>query len=372
MPPPQRPVLLRALMGLFVAAVFLGTTELVLRLALGPAPNPVQVYGALGDHDQFFRIESDLATRLYGEHPLAPFAVRSDVPRIGVLGGSSMREGTPDLPPDREVPGLLATALGVPVENLAAPGLDSHDLVEITDELGAMDFAALVVYTGHNDLGNAMFESRYGTLPSALYAHVYGGLSHLQLFSQLSRALVPRTGTDRRTRPDMVPEQHEIQPLDPMRRAVTLVAFRKNLQRIAWLTERRGQPLVLVVPISDLTALPATTACEPGDCASDYFDRARDLHRTDPTAAVDILRLLRDTDPACVRAPTTSEDIVREVAAEFDHITLVDPFPLLPRDPSFDIPNRRLFIDPVHFSPEGHRELAGVLEGPLRTVLALD
>ena len=81
---------------------------------------------------------------------------------------------------------------------------------------------------------------------------------------------------------------------------------------------------------------------------------------------------MRDTDPACVRAPTQSEDLVRSVAHRFDHITLVDPFDLLARDPTFDIPNRRLFIDPVHFSPEGHREMARILEDPIRAILAQD
>lgn len=357
-------------MGLVVATMVLAGVEGLLRWTLGPAPNPVKVYGALGDRDQFFKVEDGMVQRLYGENPLPPFPMTSDTPRIAVLGGSSIREGTPDLTPDREMPGHLASLLDTDVVNLGAPGLDSYDILEIVEEIAPFDFDALVVYTGHNDLGNAVFESRYGTLPSALYAYTYGGLSHLQLFSQLSRILVPRTGTDRRTRPMMAPAKDEIQPLDPLRREITIRAFDRNLDRIAWITQQRDQPLVLVVPVSDLTAWPQSAPCEPGHCPDDEFTRARALTATDPAGAVEILRTLRDQDPACVRAPTATESRVRAVGARYPHVTLVDPFPVLPRDPTFDIPNRRLFIDPVHFSPMGHTELASVLEAPVRAVVS--
>ncbi len=346
MPPPPPSLPRRALMGLVVAAGVLTMVELGLRLLLGPAPNPVRVFGALGAHDQYFEIAYGMAHRAYGEAPLEPFAVRSSAPRLAMLGGSSIRDGTPNLHPDREVPGLLSTALGVEVVNLGSPG-------------------GLVMYTGHNDLGNALFETRYGNLPSAIFAYAQGGLSHLQLFSQLSRLVVPRTGTTRRTRPGMFPEADEVVPLDPMRRAVVYSAFRKNLERIAWLTGRRDQPMVWVLPVSDLTALPQKVPCEEGDCPSDWFSRARERNRTDPAAAVDILLALRDNDPTCLRATSTAEAILREVAAEYAHITLVEPGPLLARDPTFDVPNRRLFIDPVHFSAEGHRSLAELLVEPV-------
>ena len=359
----------RAVMGLLVAAVILGTVEGVLRWMWGPAPNPVQVYGALGAHDGFLDIVDGEVHRRYGEQPLPAFPQVHEGPRVGVLGGSSIHEGTPGLPPEEELPGLLANRLGVDVVNLGAPGLDSYDLLEITEALETVDFDALVVYTGHNDLGNAVFESRYGTLPSALYAYAYGGLSHLQLFSQLSRLLVPRTGTDRRTRPFMKPKADEIQPLDPLRRKITIRAFGRNLERIAWITQRRQQPLVLVVPVSDLTSWPQSAPCEPGHCPPDYFDKARAITKADPAAAIDILRHLKDQDPACVRAPTATETLVRTVAQQFPHVTLVDPFDALPKDPTFDIPNRALFIDPVHFSPEGHAALATVLEAPVLRAL---
>ncbi len=369
MPPVQPSVVKRATMGLLVATLVLAGVEGILRGLWGPAPNPVKVYGALGERDQYFALSDGMVQRLYGESPLPPFAVRSPSARVAMLGGSSIREGTPNITADQEIPGLLSTQLDMDVINLGAPGLDSYDILEIVEELAPMDFSVLVIYTGHNDLGNAMFERRYGTLPSALYAYTYGGLSHLQLFSQLSRLLVPRTGTDRRTRPFMRPEEDEVLPLDPLRRTITIQAYARNLERIAWITKRRAQPLVLVVPVSDLTAWPQSTPCEPGDCPPDHFDRARALNRSEPAAAVDILRLLRDRDPACVRAPTSAEDHVRAVARAFDHITLVEPFDTLPRDPTFDIPNRGLFIDPVHFSLRGHREMAKVLEAPIRAAL---
>ena len=340
-----------------------------MQVVLGPAPNPVKVYGALGDQARYFSIADGQVSRLYGETPLPDFPARSDGPRVGMLGGSSIRDGTPNLHPSREVPGRLADRLGVEVVNLGSPGLDSHDLVEMVESLDGVDFSALVVYTGHNDLGNALFESRYGDLPSALYAHVHGGLSHLQLFSQLSRVVVPPTGTLRRTRPGMRPEEGEVQPLDPMKRAILFAAFEKNLTRIAWRTARRGWPLVLVSPVSDLTTMPQVGDCTAGDCPEDWFAEARDRAPTDPDGAVALLRSMRDNDLACLRAPSAIEDAVRRVAADFDHITLVEPFEVLSRDPSFDIPNRRLFIDPVHFSPEGHRELARVLEEPVRAAL---
>jgi len=360
--------MLRAICGLVVAAALLLGAELALRSALGPPPAAIAVYEAIGEYDHFLQFSGDKVSRAYGQDILPDFPLTSDGPRIAVLGGSSVHGGSPGVSVHQEFPAHIARQLDVEVLNLGAPGLDSHDLVRLLDELEPVSLSTLVVYAGHNDVGNAYFEDRYGDVQSAVFAHVHGAASHLQLYAKLSRAVRPLTGSDRRWSDEPVRERSGELDMTEERRVITLRAFEANLERIAWLTEQRGIQLVLMVPVCKLMARPAPTDCAPGECPRARLSRALSLVESDPSGAVAILQDVRDKDVLAIRAPTVVQDLVRSVAARHPHIHLIDTFVDLPRDRVFDIPDRQLFTDPVHFSRDGHRVMGELVSRHLEAL----
>ena len=153
---------------------------------------------------------------------------------------------------------------------------------------------------------------------------------------------------------------------------MALAGFRANLERIAWTTKQRGLPLVLVTPVSKLTAPSVDAPCDdPQTCPQAQIDRAKALADTEPRRAVAILERVRDSDPMALQAPTAAVEAVRAVAARWPHATLVDAEAGLPRDRSFDVPSGRLFIDAVHLSPQGHNQMASLLAIGLEPVLGV-
>lgn len=347
----------RLLAGLAVAAAMLMLAEAVLRGLLGPPPPPVTVLHRRGQVDHYIEIHGETAEAAYQVlEPIGPFALRSAGPRIAVLGGSSVHVGGGGLPVAAEAASRLAEALDIEVLNLGMPGLDSHDLVEIVGELAPAGLDALVVYTGHNDLGNTLFQGRYTGRLGDAEARVLSALEHLQIFCQLRRAVAATEGhTEEETGgPQM--------QMTAAQRDAAIRYFAANMRRIVWLAQRQGRPLVLVVPASDLTRRPSHRCPEP-PCAAALWEQARQ------TGDADYLRQARDRDVVAIRAPSAVEDIVRSLAGE-PGVTVVDAAAELPRDARFDAPDRRLFIDPVHFSERGNQALADLLAPAVREVLA--
>ena len=87
-------------------------------------------------------------------HSFAPFPPGTR-PRIVWLGGSSIRGGTL---PDLEAPSVMERANRSENLNLAAPGLDSRHFLQMLPEVLSLRPQVIVVYTGHNDRGNAVFQ----------------------------------------------------------------------------------------------------------------------------------------------------------------------------------------------------------------------
>ncbi len=359
----------RLLAGSGVALCLLAGTEIALRIGLGPPPAAIRVFAALGERDHFLTVDDSTVSLAYGWGERSAVPRTTDAPRVMVLGGSSVHGGTPGLMLPREFPGQAAAQLGIDVLNLGQPGFDSHDLVRIVDELSPVDVSALVVYTGHNDFGNTHFEGRYGTLSSALVARLHGVLSRLQLFAQVSRIVRPMTGSNRRSRSGMAPQPGEVRHLNDARRTLTLQGLSANLERIVYLAGKRGVAVVLVTPVSRL-AVPEQVPCPPEIvCPSDDAETVAELAARDPAAAVDLLRSLRDTDPMGLQAPTAAQQLVRDIAGRYAHVALLDAEALLPRDEFLPMPNPALFIDPVHFSPDGHAEMGTLLAQTLSAML---
>lgn len=340
-----------------------------MRLVLGPPPPATRVYAALGDQERYFETDGELLRPAYGAEPPAPFPQSAPWPRFAVMGGSSVHGGTPGAGLDREFPGRAARMLGVEGLNLGSPGLDSHDLARMVAELDGVELDALVLYTGHNDFGNTHFEGRYGTVSSALVARGRSLLGRLQLYAQLTRLVLGPSGELRRSRGGMAPQAGSMLPLNPARVELALAGLVANLERILWLAEAQGWPVVLMVPVSQLTLPPDRQGCDRPGCPADLLREADQVADTDPERAQHLLQLARDADPMGIRAPTAAESAIRALG-DRPGVTLVDCFVALPRDRRFPVPARELFIDPVHLSLRGHSQVGALLALALEPILS--
>lgn len=358
----------KLLFTVVMALLTLGLAEVALRAAFGPPPPPVKVFGALGARERFFEVSDGQARPLYvpsasGETPSLP--LRWDGPRVAVLGASSVHLGS-GLQTSQEFPALLEARLGVSVLNLGSPGLDSFDLVRIAEEIAGWDLSVVVVYEGHNDLGNTYFQQRYGDADAARRVRARAALEHLQLFTQLARLLGPTQGT---VRVKLDPGERQFPTLTSAQRQAAAIYFEANLRRIAWLMHERGRAVVLVTPASRLADPPLFNACEGGRCAQDAFSDAMQAMRTDPATAARLLAEARDLDGLSMRATTSMTDAMRR-AARAERTWLVDAATQLPQDPNVPVPASWLFSDILHFSADGHQAMAQLIEPAVREALA--
>lgn len=345
-----------------------GAIEGALRVALGPPPPPVRVFGALGERDHWFEEQDGTAKPTYLPSPdweVPRYAISWEGPRVAVLGASSVRLGS-GLHISQEFPALLEQRLGVPVLNLGSPGLDSFDLAAIAEEIADWDLSVLVVYEGHNDLGNTYFQQRYGDASASRRIRLRAALEHLQIFARLNRLFAPTEGT---AREQLDPSEQIFPSLTADQRATARAYFMANLRRITWLAHRRGMGVVLVTPASRLDDPPLHNGCVDGRCAQDAFLEARQLVNHDPIAATRLLEEARDRDGLSMRATSAMTSAVREVAAN-ERVWLVDAAADLPRDAHLPIAASWLFSDILHFSESGHQAMAALIEPAVRDALS--
>lgn len=349
--------LTKAAMGLAVAAVAFLLIEGGMRLVAGPPPPPVRVYRIAGDVEHYFAFDGETVTPTYQQVPPVPSFTRQPAGRrVVVLGGSSVHEARFTAASLLEWPGRMANRLDAEVLNLAEPGLDSFDHVRIVDELADVGLDAVVLYAGHNDIGNVLMRDRYGTRWSGVSAHLLAGLEHSQVFCQLRLALLPRTGSDYSTEATTRGKF-----LTPERRATAIRYYKANIERIAWMLEQRSTPLVLVVPTGDLNSAPVPGPCDPElGCADAHFAAATELLYADKAEAAVFLRKARDANVVAPRATTELQDYLRSLEGR-SGITIVDAERSLPWGRAANVPDSSLFYDPIHFSRAGHDVLAGLV-----------
>jgi len=352
----------RLLFGLGVAAALLGTAELALRLALGPTPPPVRVYTVVAPGEGAFVEDNGFVRATYVEvDPPPPVPARPSGPRWVALGASSVHGGTMGVNRPDEFAALAASRAGVEVLNLATPGLDSYDLLNLTNQLAVFEPTGVIVYEGHNDVGNAWFQARFGAPEALAEAKVGALLARLRLFVELRRGLLPVEGKGRvrghqgATRGYLTAEARD--------RAERYFAI--NLGRIAWRCAQEGWRLVLVTPVSNIRAEPTRLPDGANDAAIASWHEGTALAATNPEKAVVALRTARDRDVIGLRASTRTQDDVRRVAAETG-ATLVDADRLLPREPGMDTPAASLFSDPLHLSREGHVAMGALVGDAIR------
>ena len=348
----------KAGMGLLVALLFLSLFEGLLRVALGPPPPPVVVYSAVDEYDTFFTEDHGFVSPNYQHFPIDAFPAEAPRRRVMVFGGSSVHVGVSRLDASQEFPALLGSAMGVEVLNLGSPSLDSFDIVGILTEALAFDPALVVVYTGHNDWGNAYFQARFTGFSGTVRARAQRLFEHFQLYAQLRRGLSPVDGVMRGRQNSG--RSAEATELDAERLAATQRFYEANLRRIAFLTQRAGVPAVFVTPVSNYFWQP-TNKCTGAGCAEPPYRLGLSLVASDPGKAAELLREARDLDREGVRAPTAAQQIVRDVATDYEHVQLVDAEASLPRYAGTDLLDPELFFDQLHFSGTGHEQMAGVI-----------
>lgn len=340
-------------MGGVVAMLVLLLTEGLLRLFLGPPPPPVLVATGLGPDQGYLVTEGELYRAQYQRvRPLPAFTPHKTGPRAAFVGGSAVHLGHYEN--EVEWPLVVGERLGIEALNLGAPAMDSFDLVRVVRELHWVEHDVLVVYTGHNDFGNAYFQERFGGLAGGTRAHLRRGLEHLQIYSQL-RLLV-------QSRPTPRMGEYERQPITPEARKATLDYLEANLDQMLWYCQQRDVTMVLGTPTSMVLEMPIAT-CEDEGCPRAIWREG--LAQKDG----DLLRQGHDADWHALRAPTPALDMMRRWAAD-NEVHLVDVDAELPREPGYDAPASKHFMDLVHLSPEGHRATGALMAEALRPYFA--
>jgi len=345
-----------------------GAVEVFLRLVLGPPPPPVRVYTMLGQVESYLVERDGHVSTTYQHHePTPPFPAHAPGPRVAFLGGSSVHAGsaTPDGAPVQEFPAVVEHLTGIPCLNLGAPGADSHDLVAILDELLAWPVTACVIYTGHCDVGNAYFLRRYAGLGGRVTTRLLPLLGRSQLFAQLHRLLRP---VHDEAAPLMSPKARQAAWVPPDEVALLQTAFEQNLRYLVRRCRRAGVQPVLVAPASNLHGRPVCAAPDREPDSMQLWSEGLALLESDPAAGAALLREARDHDPCPVRATSALVDVVRQLAAD-EVVPLVDAERDLPRSGPGGVPARHLFVDDVHLSAEGHRELAALIAPAIEDLL---
>ena len=360
----------KGLLGLLVSAVLLGLAEGVVRGVLGPPTPPMIAFEP--DHEDLLRIEGDRVYRsLQGPVELEPFPVKKRAqPRVIWLGGSSVHEAFGS--DDHEASGQLRRRLSVESLNLGAPAVETDDLVPLVPQLLELEPDALVIYVGHNDRGNRVFE--HWSDQERRTMAVRGLLRYSKLFETL----------DSRFRRPSPPRSVEVDVEAVHER------FEKNLSGIVDLARAKSVLVLLVTPASTAWAPSVRWACpetmrerlpvaDPvhmktpervlqgldleGDCRDLEWARAvvdRDIETLDR---------LRDTDPLPMRADQRTVETVRRIAREHDAL-LVDLNAAL-REEGGGLEPHELFKDNLHFTPEGHSRVARLVAPVLREALDL-
>ena len=245
-------------------------------------------------------------------------------------------------------------------------------MTRLVEEVFAVGPTVLVVYAGHNDVGNAYFQNRYGDVVGGFSARLLPWLERSQIFVQMRRGLSGPDGERRERGSKVNVGSNQDASFAPARRAAAARYYKANLERIAWACSEAKVPLVLVVPMSNLHERPVgRPPCEEAPCALELFDAAQRLGLSDPNTTASMLRQSRDADSLGVRATTAIQDVVREFEGR-PGVWVVDAPRLVEQDRELPVPDRTLFDDLIHPSHLGHTELARVIALALLDALGLE
>lgn len=368
------------LMGLLVAAMVLGGTEVGAQLLLGaPITPPVASIGSLT-----VELQGDTGRLVNKMNPtLNEEFARDDRARLLVLGGSSVKH----MSPDRRVnfPTHLAQHLDAQVINAGAPGATTSDLAMLWPELQQLEPAAVVIYAGHNDFSRAIFTGR-------VPIH---GMARMQLAALLSRSWIA-TWIDPRAEDTLIGTQDKRMRASgpmPVPAEEVLEAYAEGLDR---LLEAIDVPVVLSTLGRNFDAAPEGVLAPPGD--EDCWDFVTGLPVDSRDVREELITQVERTcaeeqalvwwyrahlaqmegrheeamrawhrslelDPVPLRAPVASDAVLRAKADEHG-VALVD----LDQELGSLMPGS-MFLDTLHPSEEGARRIAEAMLPAVREAL---
>lgn len=317
-------------------------------------------------------------------------------PRIVAIGGSTTTgiPGAEGAAFSDQLQALLADK--AEVWNLASTGMDSEDLLSLTDEVLALKPKTVVFYEGHNDCGNAWFQRRYLSVASTRISQVDVALWNTsRAYSLLRGALEPARQRLEARRVGGLDDQAAMDlrasVLVQQQQAVAQ-RFGDNLSAMIAHSARAGVGFVVLVPASNLTREPHQSAHYRKLSAADqaFFDSvlgraprgaatpadlaravaldpkhammawyfAKSLQRAGDPLAAEWFRQARDWDVVPLRAWQTVLDSARRVAVEAK-VPVVDAERLTAGPDGLADP--ALFFDEVHLNAEGHARIANAL-----------
>ena len=301
-------------------------------------------------------------------------------PRIVWLGGSTLHGGSRDIMRTEETPGRAGALLGVESLNFAGIGMDTVSIGVILDDVLSIQPDVLVVYAGHNELGNAVFTGRYGDAETAHFAILRALLRTSRLFQPLEVLL---RGQEKLILPS---EGNEKQfTVDAGTRSEIHWRYEERLRHIISKATDQGVPVVVSTLMSNAVAPSMDFSCPeamdragfpPGPPEAIPVDKispadiaaaeaispgCRDIRwlRARQTGDKAMLDQLRDEDPLPVRGGRPLNEIIRRVADETD-ATLID-VDKMAREAGGGLEPTPWFLDPMHLTIEGHDALARMM-----------
>ena len=382
---PLRQSLGRLLLGCVVGAAVLAGVEGAARVVWGaPAPLPqviqVSVARLLPDGDTL-RLTHAADRR---QDVVVP--PKGDRPRVVTLGGSSVRHAW-GADPRVNFPTWLAEELPeVDVVNLGSPGQTTLGLRANLPALAAAEPDLIVVYAGHNDFSQPVFQGQIGATR----------LWTLPLFRLASQSWI--YATLRRPTVGLLP------PAPDQRRGLlvtndsrgrdwqdaTLARFARNLEAMVaeapapvllttqlrnfefpptgLLTPRSNEACRRLAPTLPLRRMqqPAQLAaqldqaCGPDTALAAWYRAHAARAAGDVDTALERFAESLAADPLPLRAPPQADEAVRAVAARTG-APLVDLARILG-----PLPDGRLFDDTLHPSPSGAAAIARALAPEVR------
>ncbi|HCH62119.1 MAG TPA: hypothetical protein DFR83_04895 [Deltaproteobacteria bacterium] len=377
------------LMALGFGLALLVGLEGVTRLVLGGPRSKLYAYvpSATGT---LTRTEADKLVLLYREGGTAneiPLQGDGRRPRVVWLGGSSLRGGNPGMPLERETAQLVARSLGVESVNMGGPGLDSGHLLGLLDDVLSLSPDAVVIYTGHNDVGNETLMARYSGARFQWITRVRWLLRHSRLFTALETAVRQRA-VMRLPQPTMSPQY----TVSALAKDDIHERYRQRIGALMQGLRAAGVRVVIATPVSNPTLPWLEQSCPDAMAQLGLQGRAAEaypVHEISRQKVAELLQQqdcsdlrwvlarldqdrtaldeLRDIDPYPLRADRGQIAVVRELATEYGAV-LADSNAHF-RELGGGIEHSGLFDNQIHLNETGHRVLANVIARALAQAL---